>query len=146
MGSHTQTMSHITTLQPNLVSTDNIIPSNDKMAKIYLTGPGYEINFVPHIILTLFSYQVIDSLIKTWEELRGDDVTESSHSSKSFITESAGNLDQNRFHLKYGEIKLLQRIADIEAKVLGMKIIIEKAKQKKLDQNFNNIFPETDTF
>ena len=99
-------------------------------------------------------------MIKTWEELRGDDVTESSHNSKSFIADSAGkilkysqnhilltgNLDQNRFHLKYGEIKLLQRIADIEAKVLGMKIIIEKAKQKKLDQNFNNIFPETDTF
>lgn len=101
-------------------------------------------------------------MIKTWEELRGDDVTESSHNSKSFIAESAGNilkysqnhillsgnLDQNRFHLKYGEIKLLQRIADIEAKVLGMKIIIEKAKQNALDMslNSNNIFPETDTF
>ena len=99
-------------------------------------------------------------MIKTWEELRGDDVTESSHNSKSFIADSAGkilkysqnhilltgNLDQNRFHLKYGEIKLLQRIADIEAKVLGMKIIIEKAKQNELHQNSNNIFPETDTF
>ena len=99
-------------------------------------------------------------MIETWEELRGDDVTESSHSSKSFIAESAGNilkysqnhillsgnLDQNRFHLKYGEIKLLQRIADIEAKVLGMKIIIEKAKQNELHQNSNNIFPETDAF
>ena len=50
-------MSHITTLPSTLVSTDTIIPSNDKMAKIYLTGPGYEINFVPHIILALFSYQ-----------------------------------------------------------------------------------------
>ena len=99
-------------------------------------------------------------MIKTWEELRGDDVTESSHNSKSFIADSAGkilkysqnhilltgNLDQNRFHLKYGEVKLLQKIADIEAKVLGMKIIIEKVKQNKLGQNFNNIFPETDTF
>ena len=61
----------------------------------------------------------------------------------------SGIRDRNRFHLNYGEIQLLDRIADIEAKILGMKISFEKAKENEIYQNINfnnNIFPETETF
>merc|ERR1711879_901561 len=134
MGSLLVTMSMVT---PSPLFTPSSY-TGEKMPKFYIQGQDFEMNFVPHIVLFIFTMDVLNSVTKALADLNGNDsmdLPKRRDDSDSWIENThlvTPNKDPNNpADLDFGEVKLLQRIADIETKLQLIKGNIREASSRQ---------------